>query len=131
MNRHENARLTARGRARLVASIGEIGVDTAAAESGVSVRTAYKWRARFERKGESGLRDRSSRPHRMRSATSAAQQDQALSLRQDRWPIREIAEALGCPYATVRRYIARHGLSRLPTVEARRAGGALRARAAR
>ncbi|NGY03421.1 IS481 family transposase [Solimonas terrae] len=119
MNSHENARLTARGRARLVARMGEIGVNAAAAESGVSVRTAYKWRARFEQEGDAGLGDRSSRPHRVRSALSAAQQDRVLALRQDRRPIREIAEALGCPYATVRRCIVRHGLSRLPSVEVR------------
>lgn len=35
MNSHENARLTAKGRARLIARIGEIGISAAAAESGV------------------------------------------------------------------------------------------------
>lgn len=117
MNSHENARLTAKGRARLVARIGEIGVAAAAAESGISVRTAHKWRSRYGQDGESGLRDRSSRPHRVRSALSAERQEQVLALRQARRPIRAIAEIVGCPYATVRRFVAQHGLSRLPAME--------------
>lgn len=119
MNSHENARLTAKGRARLMARIGEIGMAAAAAEGGVSVRTAQKWHTRYRQDGERGLRDRSSRPHRIRSALSAEQQDQILVLRENRRPIRAIADALGCPYATVRRWVAQRGLSRLPPAEPR------------
>ena len=117
MNSHENARLTAKGRARLVARMSQIGVVAAAEESGVSVRTAYKWRARHEQEGEAGLRDRSSRPRRVRGALSAEQQGQVLALRKARRPIRTIAETLGCAYATVRRFAARRGISRLPAME--------------
>jgi transposase InsO family protein len=117
MNSHENARLTAKGRARLVARIREIGIAAAAAESGVSLRTAYKWRTRYAQHGEAGLRDRSSRPHRLRCALPVEQQDQIMTLREARRPIHAIAEALGCPYATVRRFVAHRGLSRLPPVE--------------
>lgn len=119
MNSHENARLTAKGRARLVARMDQIGGAAAAAESGVSVRTAQKWRARYQQDGEGGLRDRSSRPHRVRRALSAEQQEQVLAMREARRPIRAIADALGCAYATVRRFVARSGLSRLPPAEPR------------
>jgi transposase InsO family protein len=118
MNSHENARLTAKGRARLLARITEVGIGVGAAESGISVRTAYKWRARFEQQGEVGLRDRSSRPLRVRSALSSEERDRALALRTDRRPIREIAEILKRPYTTVRRYLAQNGLSRLPALQA-------------
>jgi len=101
MNSHQNARLTAQGRARLIKRIGEIGIVAAAAESGVLVRTAYKWRARFEREGPAGLRDRSSRPRRTRSALSAQARARVLALRARRDPIRAIAASLGHPYATV------------------------------
>lgn len=117
MNSHENARLTVKGRARLIARIEVVGIAAAAAESGVSVRTAYKWRARYALNGEAGLRDRCSRPHRVRSALPVEEQDRALTLRAARWPIREIAAELGRPYATVRRLMAREGLSRLPPME--------------
>ena len=117
MNSHENARLTVRGRARLVVRMIEVGIAAAAAEAGVSVRTAGKWKARFERDGVLGLRDRSSRPHRVRETLSEAQRSQALALRRARWAIRAIADQLERPYATVRRYLVGVGLSRLAPVE--------------
>ncbi|WP_146091960.1 leucine zipper domain-containing protein, partial [Xanthomonas codiaei] len=65
MNLHQHARLTPRGRALLVQRIVEHGlrVEEAAHASGVSVRTAYKWLARYRLLREDGLQDRSSRPH--------------------------------------------------------------------
>ena len=62
MNIHKNARLTSKGREILVRRMLEEGlrVAEAAQASGVSVRTAYKWRARSHRvntkfsSGESG-----------------------------------------------------------------------------
>jgi transposase InsO family protein len=117
MNSHENARLTPKGRARLVERIGQIGVAAAAAESGISVRTARKWNQRFEQGGLDGLRDRSSRPRLVRSALSPGQRELAAQLRQQRWPLRAIADQLRCPYATLRRYLASMGLNRLPPLQ--------------
>ena len=53
MNIHKNARLTPQGREILVRRIVEEGlrVEEAAQASGVSVRTAYKWRARYRAQG--------------------------------------------------------------------------------
>lgn len=96
----------------------QIGVVAAACESGLSVRTVRKWRARFRSEGEPGLRDRSSRPAQVRCALSASEQARALSLRGERWTIRDIADQLRRPYATVRRFLAHQGLNRLPRVEA-------------
>ena len=55
MNVHENARMTVRGRVLLVKRIVESGwrVALAADAAGVSVRTAYKWLARYRAGGES------------------------------------------------------------------------------
>lgn len=117
MNSHENARLTPKGRARLVERIGQIGVEAAAAESGVSVRTARKWSKRFEQSGLNGLRDRSSRPMQVRGTLSPEQRQLAVQLRQQRRAIRAIADQLQCPYATVRRYLAGLGLNRLPSLQ--------------
>ncbi len=40
-------------------------------------------------------------------------------MRSARWPIRDIAAALGRPHATVRRFVASNGWSRLPPMEPR------------
>lgn len=117
MNSHENARLTPLGRGRLIGRIAEIGVLAAATECGISVRTARKWQQRYARDGEAGLRDRSSRPHRVRAALSEADGAQALTLRSERRSIRAIADQLSRPYATVRRFLATQRLSRLPPIQ--------------
>ncbi|HEY0914389.1 MAG TPA: IS481 family transposase [Solimonas sp.] len=117
MNSHENARLTPKGRARLIGRIAQIGIPAAALECGVSVRTAYKWKRRFEQEGLAGLGDRSSRPERVRSALSEMERQQALDGRQQRQTIRAVADALGRPYATVRRYLAACGWGRLPPLQ--------------
>lgn len=66
MNSHKHARLTAKGRALLVKGVVEHGWTARAASdaAGVSVRTGFKWLARFREEGEAGLSDRSSRPRR-------------------------------------------------------------------
>ena len=117
MNSHENARLTPKGRARLVERMSQIGDEAAAAESGISVRSARKWKKRFKQLGEAGLRDRSSRPHKVRCALEPGEREWAVQLRRQRWPMRAIADHLGCPYSTVRSYLAGIGLNRLPPLQ--------------
>jgi transposase InsO family protein len=117
MNSHENAVLTARGRARLLERIGAIGLAEAATESGISLRTAYKWKARFKASGVSGLTDRSSRPAQLRRALADEDRAEALRYRGQRWTIRRIATHLQKPYATVRRFLAQEGQGRLPAME--------------
>lgn len=117
MNSHKHARLTWIGRARLLVRIEQVGIVTAAAEVGISVRTAYKWKARHAQEGQEGLRDRSSRPRRLRAVLSEGARAQAVALRARRYTIRAIAHTLGRPYATLRRFLATQGLGRLPPME--------------
>ena len=74
MNAHSLARTTPLGRETLVSRILREGrsVSQAAAQLGISARTAYKWLARFQLEGAAGLRDRSSRPHESPAKTDAA-----------------------------------------------------------
>ena len=54
MNTHKNARMTVHGRALLVKRIEDEDwpVAEAARSAGISMRTAYKWLARFRAGGE-------------------------------------------------------------------------------
>ena len=70
MNMHKNARLTPRGRERIVRRVESGQAPEAVAEAaGVCVRTIRKWVDRYRREGLAGLQDRSSRPHRLHRPT--------------------------------------------------------------
>jgi transposase InsO family protein len=90
-------------------------IPQAAAAAGISVRTAYKWRARA-RQGES-LRDRSSRPRRSPYETPAGWREQIVTLRRLRLTGDEIAKRLKLRRSTVARVLQRAGLSRLRALE--------------
>jgi transposase InsO family protein len=117
MNIHKNARLTVQGRKTLVDRIVTRGLQSAAADAGISERTARKWLARYRAEGEAGLLDRSSRPRRVRTALTTEQQDTAVALRGERLTIRVIAARLERPVSTVRRWLAGQGMSRLPPLD--------------
>ena len=59
---HKNARTNFEGRKLLIERIPLMGQMPAAKATGISVRTARKWRDCFEQKGLAGLLDRSTRP---------------------------------------------------------------------
>ncbi|WKW11364.1 leucine zipper domain-containing protein [Pseudogemmatithrix spongiicola] len=67
MNIHNNARLTAWGRAELVRRVVLDGepVRAVAAALHISPSTAYKWLRRFAAGGWAALADRSSRPRQL------------------------------------------------------------------
>jgi transposase InsO family protein len=115
MDIHKNARLTPHGRALLVRRILENGeTPTAVATAvGVSTKTARKWVARFQAEGPDGLRDRSSRPHKLRQETSQATQERIVALRRQRVSGQQIACDVGVSPATVSRVLKRAGISRL------------------
>jgi transposase-like protein len=70
MNVHKNARLTPRGRERIVQKVASGQTLEAVAEAaGVCPRTIRKWVSRYRLEGLAGLLDRSSRPHRLRQPT--------------------------------------------------------------
>ena len=92
MNVHKNARLTPRGRERIVRQVESGQTPKAVAEAaGVCLRTARKWVDRYRREGLAGLQDRSSRPHRIRLPTPAAVVAEIERLRRQRWTGKQIA----------------------------------------
>ena len=114
MNMHENAKLTPRGRERLVHQV-LAGEDRrlVAERHGVSVRTVAKWLARFRAEGLAGLRDRSSRPHRSPERIDGVTADRIVALRRLRWTGKHVAREVGVSPATVSRVLRRAGLSRM------------------
>ncbi|MBA3544483.1 MAG: IS481 family transposase [Chthoniobacterales bacterium] len=119
MNVHHNARLTARGRERIVRAVlaDQLTAQAAALQVGLSERSMRKWIARFRAEGTAGLRDRSSRPQRHPRQTPAAQVAVVLALRRLRLPGFQIARQSGLSRATVSRLLRRHGLARLSALE--------------
>ncbi len=118
MNVHKNARLTPHSRADVVRRI-EAGQPMAAvaAAFGVSVRTVRKWVERFRREGPEGLKDRSSRPHRLHKPTPETVVTEVERLRRQRWTGKQIAAELGISPATVSRILRRLGLNRISALE--------------
>jgi transposase InsO family protein len=118
MNIHENAKLTPRGRERIVLMVQSGQTPEAAAHTaGVCPRTARKWIDRYHREGVTGLRDRSSRPHRLRCPTPQAVIDQIEALRRQRMTGKQIANEVGVSAATVSRVLQRLGLNKLKALE--------------
>lgn len=112
MNIHENARMTFHGRVLLVKRVRDAGwrVADAARAAGISVRTAYKWLARFHEGGERMLHDRSSAPARMPHATPSGMVEAIEVLRRRRRSGPAIARELGLPRSTVGAILRRRGL---------------------
>lgn len=115
MNSHDNARLTRHSRGELVRRVvvERQRVMTVASAFGVTVKTVRKWVKRFEIEGQVGLRDRSSRPHRLHRPTPEAVVRQIETLRRERWTGKRIAAELDISSATVSRVLRRLGLSRI------------------
>ena len=112
MNIHENARTTPVSRALLVHRVRHQGwtAARAAEAAGISRRTAYKWLERYRDEGRAGLRDRSSRAHRLHHALPQEWCDVVAYLRHFRQPARVIAEQLKLPRSTVSAVLSRQGL---------------------
>lgn len=118
MNIHKNARLTPRGRERLVRQVESGQTPEAAARvAGVCPRTVRKWLARFRAEGLAGLQDRSSRPHRLHRPIPAATVGRIEALRRQRFTGQQIAQDVGVSPATVSRVLRRVGLNRLAALE--------------
>ena len=75
----------------------------------ISRNTVRKWVRRYLAEGETGLKDRSRRPHRCPRKTPAEVEERVLSLHRERgWGRRRVARALGLPEGTVRHILKRH-----------------------
>lgn len=112
---HANARLTPLGRLTLCERIAAgRAVAHVADEMGISRPTAHKWWRRFCAEGESGLLDRSSRPHRFPTQVRPKIERRIEVLRRKRklGPAR-IAAILAMASSTVHRVLVRKGLNRL------------------
>jgi transposase len=115
MKLHRNAALSWNGRRVLVERVVLRGwsVAAAAAASGVSVRCARKWVARYRVEGERGLCDRSSAPKRVANRTDPERVELIAKLRRLRFTAAEIAETLGMALSTVSGILTRAGMGRL------------------
>jgi transposase InsO family protein len=119
MNVHKNARLTPHSRAELVRRVLEEGQAPKAVATafGLSLKTVGKWVGRFKAEGLQGLRDRSSRPHKLHQPTPPAIIEWIAELRRRRWIGDQIAREVGVSPATVSRVLRRLGLNRLKALE--------------
>ncbi|MCT1459289.1 IS481 family transposase [Aestuariimicrobium sp. p3-SID1156] len=108
---HPKARLNVNGRLLLVQRVRVQGwpVAHAAKAMGISRQCAHHWLKRYDQYGESGLHDRSSRPHTMPRRTSPAVEARVLAHRAQyrRGPAR-IAAATNVPARTVTAILRRH-----------------------
>ena len=114
MNVHKNARLTPRGREWIV-TLSASGQTPKAIASAVGVcpRTVRKWLKRHQDEGLGGLKDRSSRPHRLHRPTPREIVERIEALRRQRLTGKAIAVELRVSRATVSRVLKRLGLNKL------------------
>jgi len=118
MNAHKNARLTPSGRALLVARVlGGWKIDAACEAGGVSVRTGYKWLARYRQGDPCWHQDRTSSPRRCPHRTPEAVTREIDRLRRQRMSGIVIASMLGVARSTVGLILRRLGLNRLAALE--------------
>lgn len=115
MDYHHHARLTIHRREELAKKVlyDRLSLSEAAAEFKLSRQSAAKWVRRFRLEGPSGLRDRSSRPHRSPRRTADEQAIQVEQLRRQRWTGIRIAQSTGLSRATISRILTRLRLNKI------------------
>ncbi len=112
---HANARLNEYGRNLIAQRVlsghkpGEV-----AKQAGVSRQTVYKWVRRFQAEGAAGLADRSSRPHRSPTKTSAKLTARITTARVRHFagPL-ALSGLLGLPASTIGVVLRREGMPAL------------------
>ncbi len=120
MNIHHNASTCPHSRALLVKRVLDEGLTpkAAAAALGVSVRSVYKWLARFRAQGPAGLLDRPSRARHIPHRLGAPWVDLIARLRREhRMTGAQIARRLRLPRSTVAARLKRLGMNRLKLLE--------------
>jgi transposase InsO family protein len=110
------------------AAAGERRVAKACRHYGISRKTFYKWKKRYEAEGLTGLCNRHPRPHQSPTAFSTDIVSKVLYLRQHyHFGPGRIAEylrrfhGLGIAVSSVHRVLRRHGMNRLPANQKHRA----------
>jgi transposase InsO family protein len=121
MHTHANARMTQRGRLRLVSQqlIHHRPLAELASEAGISLRCAYKWLARYRSGGANALAERRSVRRTQRWTLDPQQLRRAVNLRHQRLHLRHSARRLANPFSTVARALNRLGLGRLRNLVAK------------
>jgi transposase InsO family protein len=116
MRQHPNAPLTPEGRRRMVSCVLDDGwtIEVTAERFQVDAKTVRKWRDRFLADSDSGLLDRSCRPHRSPNQTRARLRKRVLQLRRrHRWGADHIAHETGLAASTVQAILNAAGCGRL------------------
>jgi transposase InsO family protein len=121
MGQHGSARLSVHSRLTIGIRVVEQGwsVTAAATAANVSRQTASKWAGRFRAEGASGLRDRSTRPHRIPRRVPMRIVRQIERLRRRRFGSHRIAWTLRIARSTVYLVLRRLGLANLRRLEPR------------
>lgn len=117
MNIHSLAKTTPAQRREMVRMVREEQrtVEEAAQRFVVTVRTVYKWLARFRDEGPAGLQDRSSRPRSSPRQLEQEVVDRLSALRRELWlRVVELAGELKLAQSTVSAWLRRLGLNRRP-----------------
>lgn len=119
MKVHRNAKTTRHTRELLVSRVRvqHWTVAAAAAAAGISVRTTYKWLARYRLDGRSGLMDGSSAPRHQPRRTTAEVVARIVAARYQRRTAWQIAVQEQVPRSTVAVILRRVGLNRLARLE--------------
>jgi len=119
MNIHKNARLTPCRREEMALCVisGRLSKAQAGRAYGVSAKIVARWVERYKAEGCAGMVDRSSRPHRLRSALPETTVARIIALRRQRWTGKHIAMETGVSPASVSRVLGRAGLSRLKDID--------------
>lgn len=113
---HRNAPLSETGRLRLARCVVDDGwsLRRAAERFQVSVSTASRWAGRYREQGESGMADRSSRPHHSPNRTPTRTERRIIGVRVTRrWGPARIGYLLGIHPSTVHRVLSRYRIAKL------------------
>jgi transposase len=122
MTKDEQARLV-RLRSKLMqaAAASSRGVSQACRHFGISRKTFYKWKKRYDEHGDAGLCDQARTPRNMSNATPSEVVSKILYLRQNyHFGPRKIADYLkrfhqvSIAGSSVHRILRRRGMNRLP-----------------
>lgn len=119
---HGSAALTVHGRRTICRRVLEEGwsITAAATAMGVSRQTASKWVSRFRELGDTGLANRSTRPHRSPRRLPTAHVARIVRARlRLRWGPHRLSWSLGYPRSTIYAVLARLGISRRSRLEPR------------